>query len=282
LFWGPIAGWAASKDFSYWLRNCPDSKSDKKGIMIEPIGPLVYKLEYNIKKLEANLSDPLINELYEKADYWRALGQRAIQKDTRVNYPIRAKSELQIYGELRKRLLARKGAEYSEILDIAGELIKMIATIHPPKDGHLGILRILHREFDFLMGKYDFRVVDEQPTWIRFSSGKSYVHLEFANTPSLSCFFGPEGDEEQEFWIDDLLFLYNDDRYITLPQTLTFETEDDLDEWYKFLAEVFKKYGQEFLSGVPGIFERLVCAQQTRDSEYIRRMNEMHGNQEKP
>jgi hypothetical protein len=86
-----------------------------------------------------------------------------------------------------------------------------------------------------------------------------------------------QGDGK-EFWIDDLLFIYEDRRYRELPQSLVLDTETDVESWFRLIADVFKHYGREVLSNRPGIFDRLAQAQAQRDAEFVAAMNEKYGN----
>jgi len=52
-----------------------------------------------------------------------------------------------------------------------------------------------------------------------------------------------------------------------------------VENWFKFLAGVFKQYGHDVLSNQPGIFEKLAKAQAKRDPEYTREMDCRYGDQ---
>ena len=160
------------------------------------------------------------------------------------------------------------------MLEVSWELLNHVETVQPPKDGHLGVLRVLRQYFGFLRTEYGFAVADEQPTGVRFSSGAVYLRLEYSNYSRLSCAFGSAARKEAHFWIDDLLFLYRDSRYRTLPQSLKLDTTEDIERWFRFVAEVFRQYGHDLLSDQPGIFDRLEGAQAERDAEYGAAMNE--------
>ena len=114
--------------------------------------------------------------------------------------------------------------------------------------------------------------------WASGSLRGLFLKLEYSKTPPLSCSFGPESKDGKEFWIGDLLFMYEDRRYRELPQSLVLDTETDVESWFRFIADVFKQYGREVLSNRPGIFDRLAQAQAQRDAEFVAAMNEKYGN----
>jgi hypothetical protein len=240
----------------------------------------VEALESELPKLERQRnSGGLANDLYEAVDDWRRLGQYALGNDARVNYPVRAREELGLLSKLQEilRQSQQEWQRYSPLLETAGDLLEQVAAIQLPKDGYLGVLRIVRQHFAFLCTEYSFQITDEQPTGARFSSNFVYVKLEWSKNASLSCSFGPASNDVDVFWLEDLLFLYADDRYKTVPKSLNLDTERAVDEWFRFVADIFKKYGTELLTNRPGIFDRLTVAQKTRDAEYVAAMNKKHG-----
>ncbi|MGB6193742.1 MAG: hypothetical protein WBF42_14840, partial [Terracidiphilus sp.] len=174
------------------------------------------RLEHLVRELESYLpllvdrrtTDPLANDCYEAADDWRHLGQRLLQSDTRVNYRERARGERILLEQLRE-VLSSKGSdaqqEYGRLIQAGAELIEIAAAVPPLPDGHLGFLRIAREHFEFLCADFGFSIVSEQPTSIRFSSGKVYLELAHSVDLSLSCAFGPEPPKSGTFWIDTLL-----------------------------------------------------------------------------
>jgi hypothetical protein len=221
------------------------------------------------------------NDVYEAVDDWCHLGRRAVENDTRVNYPLRARSEFSLLEKLREILRGRSSEEqqkYGPLFQTAQDMIEQLETVPLPPNGHMGSLKAIREHFGFLGTEYGFEVTDEQPTGIRFSSGAVFLKLEYSKNPSLSCLFGPDSKDGKEFGIDDLLFMYGDRRYRELPQSLVLDTEADVDSWFQFIADVFQQYGREVLSNRPGIFDRLAQAQAQRDAEFVAAMNEKYGN----
>jgi hypothetical protein len=96
----------------------------------------------------------------------------------------------------------------------------------------------------------------------------------------MSCLFGQESTESKYCSIQDLLFLYGDQRYRTLPEKLAMNTEREVGDWFRLVAGIFRQYGREVLRNEPGIFDRLVLAQTQRDKEFITAMNEQHERRE--
>src|SRR6185437_2314099 len=145
-------------------------------------------LESSVSELKAERNaGPLQNDVYEAVDDLCHLGHRALARDTRVNYPIRAKSELMLFQKLRDCVSvgAEKDRErYQSLLDRAEMLIRQIAELPIPADGHLGVLRAIRSHLDFLFGQYGFTVVDEQPTSMRVTRGAVVLELGWATLSS--------------------------------------------------------------------------------------------------
>jgi len=228
-------------------------------------------------KAERNLG-PLQNDVCEAVDDLCHLGQRAIAGDTRVNYRARAQSDLAIFGKLREIVApgaAKDRERYLPLLDCAENLLRQIAQIPVPPDGHLGVLRIIRSRFDFLFEHYRFTVAREKPTGMRLVSGPVAVEIEWATQAYLS--FSIQRDGSGDFWIDDLLYLHGGQRYLTVPQAIELSTEADVDAWFRFIAGVLREYGDEQLRDERGAFERLAHAQARRDAEYAAMMDAKHG-----
>jgi hypothetical protein len=249
--------------------------------MSKELKELVAQLEERLPELERErFSTPLANDIFEAVDYWRDLGRYVLENNTKVNYPERARGELLLLSELRGILQNKSPEEqqkYTQLLSTSEELLRSVGQVEPPKDGHLGVLKVIDQYFDFLWAQYNFSIADKQPTGVSFSSGAVYLKLECIENPSLSCSFGPECEPRQTFWIDDLLFLNGDARYRSLPKELHLRTEEEVRSWFTFLAGIFKQYGQAVLSNKPGIFARLATAQMKRDAEYAEEMNRKFG-----
>jgi hypothetical protein len=221
----------------------------------------------------------LENDVFEAVDDLCHLATRAVETDTKVNYPARAREEYSLWTALSERIRRHESEIllYTAAVDSGVEILKFLLTIQPPADGHLGVLRIVKAHFGFLLTDYRFTVKLEEPTGYCFSSGEVYLNIGWATTPDLSCSFGPESQPELTFWINDLLFLYGDSRYATVPEKLNLTTEREVQHWIKFLSSVFREYGSEVLLNQRGIFERLRDAQNRRDQEFQKLMDESYG-----
>jgi len=235
-------------------------------------------LDALLPQLEKRRSfSPLANDIFEACDYWSKLGHRALESDTRVNYAARAAGEMPLLEKLQS-MLNQQGEDQSlrEALGKGRAILSELQSVSPPKEGHLGTLRVIRREFAFLSDD-GFHIVREEPTGIFFSSGAVYLSLEWATTPYLSCEFGPEGTPKRAFGVDDLLYMVHDNRYRTISRELNLDTEAKVQEWFGFLAGVFKRYGRDVLTNRPGIFEELEQAQSQRDREYTQEMDARYG-----
>lgn len=225
-------------------------------------------------------SDPFANDVYEAAWYWRDLGNWVLEKNTRTNFPARAREEFALLEQLKEKLVeksAEEQKEYCPVFETAERILKVVENVEPPRDGHLGILRIIREKFGFLQTDYGFALLKEEPIGVRFSSGEVYLELKWAKKHNSSCSFGPESNLKKSYGIDDLLFMFGDKRYRTLPEDLALNTESDIENWFKFLADVFKQYGHDVLSNRAGIFEKLTKAQAQRDREYTQEMDRLYG-----
>lgn len=216
-------------------------------------------------------STALDNDLFEALAYWSDLGRRAVAGDSRVNYPERAREELALvsrFNQMIQELPSEARLKYLNVLTASRQLLICLERIQPDEDGYLGTLSAIRGEFDFLQSAYNFRIVQAEPTGIRYSSGAVYIELQYSIDPSLSCSFGPEGEREVSFWIDDLLFVAGDERYRTFHSQKTPLTKADVHVWFTYLAGIWKDHGRDVLTNRPGIFDRLAEAQRLRDAEY--------------
>ncbi|MGA2834521.1 MAG: hypothetical protein ABSE55_15750 [Terracidiphilus sp.] len=248
----------------------------------ESLQALVIELESHLPQLkERRAKNALANDCYEAADDWRHLGRRVLENDTRVNYPERVRGEYELLAQLREILQNKPVGdrlEYEQLLNTGEELLKIVGEVQPPKDGHLGFLRIVRSLFEFLQTEFDFSVVGEGPTCLRFSSGAVYLELKHSIDPWMSCGFGPEPEDSKTFWIHDLLYLNHDERYRVLPDRLEMNTELEIEDWFGFLASVFKQYGFPILRNSPEIFKALTEAQAERDAAYVHEMDLKYSN----
>jgi hypothetical protein len=249
--------------------------------MNEPLQKAVNELESHLPELaQQRASDAFANDLYEAAYYWCELGRWVLENNTKVNYPERVRGERELLAKLQRGLQNKSAEEqlrYERLLNTGGEILRMVGAVKPPRDGHLGFLRIVRGCFQFLQLDCGFSIADEQPTSIRFSTGAVYVKLEYSRDPWSSCLFGPESPETKHFSIADLLFLNHDERYRSLPEEIALATESEVETWFKFVADVFRQYGRAALRNEPGVFERLAEAQAARDEEYRLEMERLHG-----
>jgi hypothetical protein len=72
----------------------------------------------------------------------------------------------------------------------------------------------------------------------------------------------------------------HDNSYRTISREsreLKLDTEAKVEEWFRFLAGVFKRYGKDVLTNRPGVFEELEQAQSQRDREYTQEMDARYG-----
>jgi len=243
---------------------------------------LITALESYLPELQRQRSSSdFANDLFEAVDDLCHLAHYILKRDTRIDYPVRVRQEQQLWktleGTLSKRP-AKDQALYGEMFREARQVLRFAETIRIPEGGHLGILRVIRQQFKFVETEYGYRVVHQSPIGVRYSSGAVYLELKWAKRYASSCWFGPESNSEDSFSIDDLLFMYGDKLYRTLPQDLGLETERDVQRWFGFLASMFGQYGREVLSNQLGIFERLATAQAERDRERTREMDEIRRN----
>jgi hypothetical protein len=252
--------------------------------MIELLQNVVSALEAELPQLERQrASDGFVNDLYEAFSYWCDLGHWVLQKNTRVNYPERVRGERELLSKLETILRGKPEearSKFGPLLSIGKEILQIVEAVQPPKNGHLGFLRIIRECFQFLESDFDFSITDEQPTSIEFTSGTVYLELKCSSDSWMSCLFGPEAAKRKHFAIRDLLFFHSDQRYLTLPAKVPMASESEIEDWFRFVADLFKQYGSEVLSNQPGIFDRLAQAQSQRDAEFVADMNKKYGEQQ--
>ena len=256
------------------IRDCVRGEGSRQSPMnTKSIQDQVRSIERSLPLLELQrASGPFANDVYEAAVHWRNLGKRAQERDTRVNYPKRAREEKILLAKLSNGLAARaKGLyrEYAEVFAIAEKLLDQVEAIPASQEGHFGLLKAVKTMFSFLQANYGFQIRIEEPTCVRYSSSTVYVEFESSANPVLSCSFGPENSGGIRFWIDDLLYLYGDERYQAVRKKKPLETKDEAEEWFAYLAGILKQYGDEVLTNQPEIFERLAVAQALRDREWV-------------
>jgi hypothetical protein len=238
-------------------------------------------LESLLPQLKSERNDgPLENDLCEAIDDWCHLGRRAVENDTRVNYPARAGGERMLLKKLREFYSGKRAqdlAQHLPLLDTAEEMIQQIASISTPLGGHLEVLRAIGEHFAFLQDEYGFRITGEEPTGVKMSSGAVSVDVHWATQSFLS--FSISDQDGNSFWIEDFLYLYRDDRYRTVPQALELATENDVNSWFQWLSEILRNYGNDALANRPGTFDQLAKAQLERDAEFVAMMEERNQKQ---
>jgi hypothetical protein len=216
------------------------------------------------------------NDLFEAVDDWCHLARRAWQSDTRVPDPRRAAEELALWHKLQDLVRdqpAEEQARSQPILETAKRLLSLVGEKKPLTNGHLDVLKILRQHFSFLNNGYGFHEVSQEPTGLVFASDAVSIQLETAMLSSLSFSFGRLSRPGEQFWIEDLLYLSQDERYKTVPQRLALESPADVETWFTSVADVLHRYGSEVLCNDPETFSRLGEAQRRRDDEYVQQMN---------
>jgi len=230
-------------------------------------------LESAVLELKADRdSGPLQNDVYEEIEDVCILGRRAVARDTRVNYPARAESELMLLQKVRASVLTgdeNNRERYVTLLNHAEEMVRQIAEVPIPPDGHHGVLRLARSHFDFLVDEFGFTIADQQPTGLVLARGNVVIEVSCATQSSLS--FSIRRGDLGDFWIEDLLYLNHDQRFESVPQHLELSDEAAVDVWLQFLSSVLRQYGEQLLRGEPGAFARLAEAQSQRDAEMQRR-----------
>jgi hypothetical protein len=109
---------------------------------------------------------------------------------------------------------------------------------------------------------------------MRLACGAVVVELGWATQSSLS--FSIRRDSLGDFWVEDLLYLHGDERSQSIPQAIHLNSEAAVDEWFRFISAVLRRYGDDLLRDILGAFDRLAQAQSERDAEYVRRINTEH------
>ena len=100
---------------SRWWYAKPNFDAIVKGISFEVGGTTARALKGQRD------SSPLANDKFEAAVYWCQLGRWAVEGNTKVNYPARARGEKELLAKLRD-IVDAKGVEdqvrYSHLLDV--------------------------------------------------------------------------------------------------------------------------------------------------------------------
>jgi hypothetical protein len=104
---------------------------------------------------------------------------------------------------------------YAPIFEVAQQIILIGQAVKLSKDGHLGSVIAIRKQFSFLESDYGFKAVEKQPAGMRFSSGVIFIEIEWAAAASLSFSFGLEENPNYYFFIEDVLYMYQDQRYRT-------------------------------------------------------------------
>ncbi len=238
-------------------------------------------LEQHVLELEQKrFESPFDNDIFEAVADWRQLGNMLMNENPKADFPGRAGQELELLHQLRA-ILSRRSLEdqarCAPLFEAAERIIKVAEVRPPSKDGYLGFLKVTRQKFGFLQSEHGFKVVDEEPMMIRFSSGKIYVELDCGGLLETTCVFGLEPRSNQHFWLSDLLFLYGDQRYLDFRGGMKLvETEAGVESWFTFAATIFKQFGKDIVANAPGVFERLQEAQDRRDREYTGEMDRLY------
>ena len=241
----------------------------------------VVTLEQCLPGLQQHrFESPFANDIFEAVADWRQFGNLLIEENPRVNFPRRARQESELLHLLRAIVSRRPlddQARCAPLFEAAERIIKVAEARLPSKDGYLGFLRIVRQQFSFLQLEHEFKMVDEEPTLVRLSSGEIYVELDCGGLLETTCAFGPEPRSNQHFWLSDLLFLYGDQRYLDFRgDAKLVETEAGVESWFTFAATILKQFGKDVVANVPGVFERLQEAQDRRDQEYKEEMDRLY------
>src|SRR5712692_8018339 len=164
----------------------------------------VAKLDQDLSRMEKErYSSPLANDIYEAACYWRDLGRWILEGNTKVKYPARAAEERSVLEKLA--VMARTQSpnqerRYQSCFEAASVILRAAAETEPPKDGHMGILRIIRAHFDFLETDYALAIVDEQPLGMKYASAWVWIELKYGERSSQLCTFGPQVNSGSVFW----------------------------------------------------------------------------------
>lgn len=237
--------------------------------MTDELLNIVRPLEKTLAELaQRRNTSSVANDVYESLDDCLRLARHAIENDTRIDYPTRVRGELESLRHL-------EGCHVLDlqVINILGNIKKalsIVARIEPATGGHLGTLTAIRKHFSFVE-ECGFAIRDLKPTGLIFFSEHVHLDLAYARAPYLSCSFGREGGSDDNFWVDDLLFMHGDERYRSLPRNLQLNTEDEVDAWFCFLGEIFRQYGEPIIKDEPGVFLQLAAAQLTKDAEIIRK-----------
>lgn len=229
---------------------------------------------------QQRFESPFANDMFEAADDWRNLGDLLLENSPKTNFQGRAFQErelLQALQEFASRRSLDDQRRCVPLFEVGERLIRIAEAREYPKQGYLDFLNVTRQQFGFLQPEYGFRVVNENATSIRFSSGHVYVQLECLGFIGDTCMFGPEPGSDVHFWLSDLLFLHGDQRYLDFREdTRLVETKAAVEHWFTCAATILKQLGKDVVANVPGVFERLQEAQDRRDQEYTEEMNRLY------
>src|SRR6266699_1983232 len=128
---------------------------------------------------DSRSSNTLVNDLYEAASYWVDLGRWVLEGNTAVNFPVRGAHELELLDRLIKLSKDKSQEEQGRLAPLfkgAQELLTIVSETVPLEEGHLGFLKTVGELFGFVEDLYGFRVVEREPTILRYSSGAVYLH----------------------------------------------------------------------------------------------------------
>jgi hypothetical protein len=222
---------------------------------------------------------PFANDIFEAVADWVYFGNSLIEEHPRSNFPRLACEEYKLLCQLQA-IVSRRSLDdqrrCAPLFEAAERIIRVAEARLPPKDGYLGFLRVARQQFGFLESEHGFDIVDVEPTSIRFSSGKVYVELDCTDHIESSCSFGPESKPNVNFWLSNLLFLHDDQRYLDFREEVELGTEAAVERWFIFAAALFKQFGSDVIANAPGIFERLQEARDRRDRELTEENNRLY------
>ena len=111
---------------------------------------IVNKMLPSLQKQRA--SSPFANDVYEAVAYWRDLGQRAFNGDSRIDYSKRAREEMSVLDRLAKLLRSRPVEDqrrYADVFEVAKGLLSHVEKTATSDEGYLGTVAIIKARFHF-------------------------------------------------------------------------------------------------------------------------------------